>query len=152
MGFFKGGILRLTSTFLYFVAFCCSMLILGATIWFVVSFRGSTRDFGIIGISAASAVYSFVAMLLTCCLAGVSFFALMAIVFDTVFMAVMMAVAVLNRAGRVGCPDNASTTCRLFVATFAVAIIGVFAYLINIGISFIMRRRGDDRRVRKTVV
>ena len=85
-------------------------------------------------------------------MAGVSFFALMAIVFDIVFMAVMIAVAVVNRAGRFGCPDNASTACRLFVATFAVAIVGVFAYLINIGISFIMRRRGDGRRATKTVV
>ncbi|KAI6783126.1 uncharacterized protein J7T54_000628 [Emericellopsis cladophorae] len=112
----------------------------GATAWFIVSFRGSKRDFAIIGISAISLAYSFVAMLLTCCLAGISFLSLIGAIIDLFLFAAMIAVAVLNRDGRFGCPSGAGTTCRLYVATFALAIISLVAYLINAGVSYMIRR------------
>jgi hypothetical protein len=91
-------------------------------------------------ISAASLAYSSVAMLLTCCLSGISFFALLGLIIDTLFFAAMIGVAVLNRDARHGCLPDAGTTCRLYVATFALAIISLVAYLINAGVSFMLRR------------
>jgi len=138
----------LFSTFLYFVAFCCSVIIVGATGWFIASFAGSKRDFAIIGIGAISMAYSFVAMLLTCCLAGIGLFAFIGAIMDIFFAGGMIAIAVLNRSARFGCPEGTGTTCRMFVATFAVAIIAVLAYLVNSGISFVMYRRGRTSTVR----
>ncbi|KAG8625255.1 hypothetical protein KVT40_007006 [Elsinoe batatas] len=108
MGLIKGGAIRLFSTFLYFVSFICSMVIVGATGWFIASFSGSTRDFAIIGMASVAALYSFMAMLFTCCLAGISFFAVLAIFFDVVLMAAMIAIAVLNRNARFGCGGDGS--------------------------------------------
>ena len=92
--------------------------------------------------------YSFVAMLLTCCLAGIGFFAFVGALMDVAFAGAMIAIAVLNRDARFGCPAGSGTTCRLYVATFAVAIIAIFAYLVNSGISFVMYRRGRTSSVR----
>ena len=75
--------------------------------------------------------YSFVAMLLTCCLAGIGLFAFIGAIMDIFFAGGMIAIAVLNRSARFGCPEGTGTTCRMFVATFAVAIIAVLAYLVN---------------------
>merc|ERR1711981_777387 len=111
MGIIKGGALRLFSTFLYFVAFCCSVIIVGATGWFIASFAGSKRDFAVIGL-----------------------FAFIGALMDIFFAGGMIAIAVLNRSARFGCPEGTGTTCRMFVATFAVAIIAVLAYLVNSGI------------------
>jgi|SRR5687768_16973754 hypothetical protein len=84
--------------------------------------------------------YSFVAMLLTCCLAGLSFFALLGAIIDLFLFAAMIAVAVLNRDGRFGCGPGDGTTCRLYVATFVLAIISLIAYLINGVVSVLVRR------------
>ncbi|KAF2224534.1 hypothetical protein BDZ85DRAFT_261126 [Elsinoe ampelina] len=148
MGLIKGGAIRLLSTFLYFVSFICSMVIVGATGWFIASFSGSTRDFAIIGMASVAALYSFIAMLFTCCLAGISFFAVLAILFDIVLMAAMIAIAVLNRNARFGCGGDGSNTCRLYVATFACALIAVFAFLINAVLSFFLKRSGSSKRTR----
>lgn len=107
---------------------------------FIVSFRGSKRDFAIVAISAISMAYSAVAMLLTCCLAGISFFALIGAIVDLFLFAAMIAVAVLNRDGRFGCGEGDGTTCRLYVATFVLAIISLIAYLINGVVSVLVRR------------
>lgn len=43
MSLIKGGALRLFSTFLYFVAFCCSVIIVGATAWVCATSPHSQR-------------------------------------------------------------------------------------------------------------
>ncbi|KAL2209652.1 hypothetical protein CC79DRAFT_1367833 [Sarocladium strictum] len=140
MGLIKGGAMRLVSTGLYFVTFLAGVLMTAFTAWFIVSFRGSKRDLAIVAISAISMAYSFVAMCLTCCLAGLSFFALMGAIIDLFLMGAMIAVAVLNRDGRFGCAPGDGTTCRLYVATFVLAIISLIAYLINGVVSILVRR------------
>ncbi|KAK0390540.1 hypothetical protein NLU13_0044 [Sarocladium strictum] len=140
MGLIKGGAMRLFSTGLYFITFVAGAIMTGATAWFIVSFRGSKRDLAIVGISAVSMAYSFVAMLLTCCLAGLSFFALLGAIIDLFLFGAMIAVAVLNRDGRFGCGPGDGTTCRLYVATFVLAIISLIAYLINGVVSVLVRR------------
>lgn len=161
MGLIKGGAMRLVSTGLYFVTFLAGVLMTAFTAWvslplqsktifsitianlslqFIVSFRGSKRDLAIVAISAISMAYSFVAMCLTCCLAGLSFFALMGAIIDLFLMGAMIAVAVLNRDGRFGCAPGDGTTCRLYVATFVLAVISLIAYLINGVVSILVRR------------
>ena len=101
-------------------------------------------------------VYTICAVILTCCLGGVSFFAFLALVLDVLFAAGFIAIAVLTRDGADSCKGFVRTpigngnsnqhnglnagddivhsvklhlACRLNTAAFAVAIIGAFLFL-----------------------
>lgn len=110
-------------------------------------------------------------MLLTCCLAGIGFFAILAFLFDILFVVVMIAIAILTRSARHGCGDfdrfrsnpfgagingvgaglfRRSSTCRIYVGTFALAIIGVFVFFMAAAVALLLFR--GDRRERVVVV
>ena len=72
---------------------------------------------------------------------------------DVVFIGLMVAVAAINGSARYGCsaPDpyprtvydgSGQSGCRLFVASWAVTIIAIFAFLVAAVAQFIIRRRG----------
>lgn len=75
MGLIKGGFMRLTSTFIYFLAFLASAVILGIYAYFlsVLADRNVhilSKWKAVTGISGGGALFALVAVLLTCCLGG----------------------------------------------------------------------------------
>ncbi|EME48691.1 hypothetical protein DOTSEDRAFT_67657 [Dothistroma septosporum NZE10] len=108
MGIFKGGALRLFQTFLYALEFCCAAVCIGVFSYFLAVL--ADRDTGIAtqwkaveGISGAAVLYLIFAVLLTCCLGGISIFAFIAIALDVCFVGGMIAIAVLTRHGASKC-------------------------------------------------
>lgn len=158
---FGGAFLKAVQTILYALEFCCAAIILGIYSYFLATL--ADRDLTIYtwakaveGMSGAAVLYTIFAVLLTCCLGGKSFFALIAILLDLAFCGAFIAMAVLTRDGANRCSgyvktplgngqsndkqgfDSASgeqqytyavslgTACRLNTACFAVAIVGAY--------------------------
>ncbi|KAF1826283.1 uncharacterized protein K489DRAFT_419545 [Dissoconium aciculare CBS 342.82] len=114
MGIFKGGALRLFQSFLYLLAFCCAAIILGIYSYFLAVLADRDRPIfretkAVEGISGVAVIYTIFAVLLTCCLGGVSFFAFLAIVLDIAFIGGFIALAVLTRDGSRSCSGIVST-------------------------------------------
>jgi len=123
MGIFKGGALRLLQSFLYLLAFCCAAIILGIYSYFlaVLADRDApiARDTKAVeGISGAAVVYTIFAVLLTCCLGGVSFFAFLGIVLDIAFIGGFIALAILTRQGSRSCSGVVNTPIGTAPADF----------------------------------
>ncbi|KAL2351904.1 hypothetical protein BJ546DRAFT_231027 [Cryomyces antarcticus] len=152
MGLAAGGFLRLFQTFLYALEFCCASIILGIYSYFLafLSRRNlsiSNQSKAVEGISGAAVLYLIFAVLLTCFLGGVSFFAFVAIVLDVLFVGGFIVIAVMTRNGANSCsgyvntplgngPSNVGTPslrlpCKLNTAAFAVSIIGAVLFLLT---------------------
>lgn len=161
MGF--GGIaLRALATTFYGLEFCCAAIILGIYSYFlsVLADRDEyiPRDFKAVeGISGIAVVYTIFAVVLTFCLGGARFFALLAVILDVAFVGAFIALAVLTRAGAHSCTGVVSTplgrgganvdngsfngqvtyqasfglSCRLNKAAFAVSVIGAFLFVFS---------------------
>lgn len=114
MGLVKGGFQRLLQTALYALIFCCAGIILGVYSYFL-SVQADRNDpiatwqKAVEGISGAAVLYLIFAVILTCCLGGVAFFAFLALVLDVLFAAGFIAIAVLTRHG--------ADSCKGFVRT-----------------------------------
>jgi hypothetical protein len=151
-----GAALKILQTFLYAVCFCCAGIILGFYSYFLAV--QADRDVNIPrwekaveGISGIACVYTICAVIFTCCIGGVIFFAFLAIVLDLLFVAGFIALAVLTRDGHrscdaktvytplgIGAPNSKNgwgndektysvhlgLACRYNKACFAVAVIG----------------------------
>lgn len=61
------------------------------------------------GISGVAVIYTIAAVVLTCCLGGISFFAFLAIVLDVLFIGGFIAIAVLTRHGASSCTGIVNT-------------------------------------------
>ena len=61
------------------------------------------------GLSGAAVLYTIFAVVLTCCLGGISFFAFIGLVLDVLFIGAMIAIAVMTRHG--------ANSCKGFVRT-----------------------------------
>ena len=114
MSLIKGGFQRLFQTFLYILLFCCAGIIIGVYSYFlsVQADRNApipTWQKAVEGISGAAVLYLIFAVVLTCCLGGISFFAFLALVLDVLFAAAMIAVAVLTRDGASSCTGDVQT-------------------------------------------
>lgn len=108
MGIIKGGFLRLLQTSLYFISFCCAAIILGFYSYFlaVQADRNEsipTWEKAVEGLSGAAVLYLIFATVLTCCLGGISVFALLAIILDVLFVGAMIAIAIMTRDGASSC-------------------------------------------------
>lgn len=85
MALIKGGFLRIFQTFLYALAFLCAAVILGIYSYFLATLADRNAFIAnwvkaVEGISGAAVLYTIFAVVLTCCLGGISFFAFLAIV------------------------------------------------------------------------
>ncbi|GAB7344662.1 hypothetical protein MBLNU457_3144t1 [Dothideomycetes sp. NU457] len=154
MGLIKGGFLRFAQTFLYLLCFCCAGLILGIYSYFLAVL--ADRDLPIAGwkraveaLSGAACIYTMFAVVLTCCLAGITFFSFLGLVLDLLFMGAFIAMAVMTRNGANSCTGvvttpigtglayndaagaNLGLACRLNSAALAVAIAGSVLFLIT---------------------
>jgi hypothetical protein len=106
-----GAALKIFQTFLYALTFCCAAIILGFYSYFLAVL--SDRNYyipkwekAVEGISGAACVYLIFAVVLTCCIGGISFFAFVAIVLDILFCAGFVALAVMTRDGTRSCTGN----------------------------------------------
>ena len=165
-----GVILRFGSTLIYALAFCCAGLILGIYSYFLAV--QADRDVtiprwqqAVEGISGAVVLYTIFAVLLTCCLGGKKFFALLGILLDLLCCGGMIAIAVLTRDGASSCSGFVKTPlgngdesskegfndqityaaslgsiCKLNTACFAVSIVGAFLLLISIPFQLFMTK------------
>lgn len=109
-----GAFLRLTSTALYALEFCCAAIILGIYSYFLSV--EADRDVtiprwqqAVTGMAGGVVLYTIFAVLLTCFLGGKSFFALLGIILDLLCAGAMIAIAVLTRDGASSCTGNVQT-------------------------------------------
>src|SRR5215469_5211100 len=158
-----GATLKLFQTFLYALEFCCAAIVLGIYSYFLAARSDHNVDIpawekAVEGMSGIGVVYTIFAVVLTCCLGGIAFFAFVAIVLDILLCAAFVGLAVLTRDGANSCTGNSVTTpigtgpsnsntltsdptvkyaitfrfaCHLNTAAFAVSIIGAFLFLIS---------------------
>ena len=158
-----GATLKLFQTFLYALEFCCAAIVLGIYSYFLAVQSDHhvyipAWEKAVEGMSGIGVVYTIFAVVLTCCLGGIAFFAFVAIVLDILLCAAFVGLAVLTRKGADSCtgnsvatplgtgPSNANASagrpnttysvtygdaCRLNTAAFAVSIIGAFLFLIS---------------------
>ncbi|KAF2212766.1 hypothetical protein CERZMDRAFT_90668 [Cercospora zeae-maydis SCOH1-5] len=159
-----GGLLRLVLITCYAIAFFCAAIIMGAFAWFTTTQLGA-RNIASLVLGAVTLVWALISALTGCFTAGVSVVSACSILFDLISIGMMMAVAIINRSGADGCDgpppyprvvyyrrfgrSSGYDGCRLFVATFAVAIIAVFAFLVAILTQVLIRRRGRSSRTSK---
>lgn len=170
MGLFKGGFLRIFESLLYLLEFCCAGLILGIFSWFLAVLAHNnahipTYEKAVEGMAGAACLYLIFAVLLTCCLGGVTFFAILAILLDLLFMGAFIAIAVLTRSGATSCSGNVNTPigsglsntsifghnlktqCKLNTVVFAVAIIGAFLFLLTALMQiFLLKNHKKEKR------
>ena len=136
-----GALLRISATAVRALQFLASILILGIFSYFlaVLSRQGNpiaTYIRAVEGISGAAALYTLIAILLTCFLGGIMFFAFAGIVLDICFIGCFIAVTVLTRDALNNCAaanrglaiatSDAPTSdrnCKLEKAVCIVAII-----------------------------
>ena len=110
-----GGLaLRSASTLIRILQFLASVLVLGIFSYFLASLAKhhlhiATYLRAVEGISGAAVLYTILAVVLTCFLGGITFFAFLAIVLDVCFIGGFVAVAILTRAGAHSCRGTVST-------------------------------------------
>ena len=110
-GAFAGGALRLLATAFYALEFCCAAIILGVYSYFLAVLSNHhlpiARQWKAVeGISGVAVLYTIFAVVLTCFLGGISFFAFLAIVLDILFCGAFVALAVLTRQGTESCSGS----------------------------------------------
>ena len=96
------------------ISFCCAAIILGIYSYFLAVLADrdlhiATWKKAVEGLAGAATLYAILAILLTCCLAGVTFFSFLGLVLDILFVGAMIAIAVLTRQGAHSCSGNVST-------------------------------------------
>ncbi|KAF7196520.1 hypothetical protein HII31_02248 [Pseudocercospora fuligena] len=114
MGIVKGGALRLFQTLLYALAFGCSGVALGIYSYFLAVLADRDANIprwekAVTGLAGAAVLYTIFAVVLTCCLGGISAFAFLAIVLDLCFVGAMIAIAVMTRHGASSCTGIVNT-------------------------------------------
>ncbi|KAF9885894.1 hypothetical protein FE257_012274 [Aspergillus nanangensis] len=153
---FGGVVLRFFNLAIRILQFLDSAVILGIFSYFLAVLSQNDQPIATWikateGLAGASCLYALLGALFTCCLGGVAFFAFLAVFLDACFIGAMIAIAVMTRdgasacSGRVDTPlgsgesddDSASKVtfgfaCQLQKVTFAVAIIGIFFFLLSI--------------------
>lgn len=109
-----GAVLRLGSTALHALEFCCAGIVLGIYSYFmaVQADRNVTIprwQQAVTGLSGAVVLYTIFAVLLTCFLGGKKFFAFLGMVFDLLCCGAMIAIAIMTRDGASSCTGNVET-------------------------------------------
>ncbi|KAL3475503.1 hypothetical protein BJX99DRAFT_259275 [Aspergillus californicus] len=159
-----GVVLRFFNLFIRVLQFLASAVILGIFSYFLAKQATNDQDIptwmkAVEGLSGAATLYSLLGALFTCCLGGVSFFAAIAMFLDVCFVGAMIAIAILTRDGPQTCSGTVNTpvgsgddgtdspagvdygyACMLEKVVFAVAIIGIFFFLISILFQFLLGR------------
>jgi hypothetical protein len=109
-----GAALRLGSTFLYALEFCCAGIILGIYSYFLAVEADRNAPIprwqqAVTGMAGGIILYTVFAVLLTCFLGGKSFFALLGMIFNLLCCGAMIAIAILTRDGASSCTGDVQT-------------------------------------------
>lgn len=148
----KGGLaLKGLDTFLRILEFLCAALILGIFSWFLAYLHHHNRHIptwmkACEGMSGAAVIYTAFAVILTCFLGGITFFAFLAILLDICFIGCFVAIAILARHGvhtdgaysPLG--NGKGRDAKLQTVAFAVAIIGAFLFLLTAAMALLLNR------------
>ena len=151
--------------FLRAIEFCCAALILGVFSYFLAALHNHSLNIdnytrSIEGISGAAVLYTLIGLLLLCFVAGLTFFSVIAILLDLVFVGAFIYVAYETRNGDRSCSGTVTTVfgtgnangdntvpsgnggstalpsfkqaCQLETACFSVAIVAMCAPLDNL--------------------
>lgn len=169
----RGGGVALKSLSLVFrvLEFCSAAAILGIFSYFLANLHSNHRSIptwekAVEGISGAAVLYTIFAFLLVCCLGGVAFFSFLAILLDLAFAGAFIYIAWATRNGvrgktgvictPLGCGAAKTkvtdsvieyiTAHRLETAVFAISIIGVILFFLNMFIEFgLMRHHKKEK-------
>lgn len=157
MGSGSGMALKALQWIIRCVQFCCAAIILGIFAYFLATLHNHNLHYGtwilaIIGLSALALIYTILALLFLCCLAGHPFTAAIAILLDICFLGSFIYIAYANRHARSSCSGRVLTAfgtgngpqhvsdnghggftklptyrqaCRMQKAVLAVAIVGM---------------------------
>lgn len=125
------------------------------------------------GISGAAVLYTILGLALLCCLAGHPFTSFIAIILDLCFIGAFIYVAVANKNGASSCKGRVNTpfgsgnagdqvtssnsgftnlptyrqACQMQTACLAVAIVGIFFFLLSMLLEFVLvRHRRKEKR------
>ncbi|KAF1852205.1 uncharacterized protein K460DRAFT_272285 [Cucurbitaria berberidis CBS 394.84] len=111
---FGSAALKLGSTALYALEFCCAAIVLGIYSYFMAV--QADRDVtiprweqAVTGLAGAVVLYTIFAVLLTCFLGGKTLFAFLGVLFNIACCGAMVAIAVLTRDGAHKCTGNVNT-------------------------------------------
>lgn len=175
MGLIKGGFLRLFQTLLYALCFCCAGVIVAIYGYFLYVLSKDNLYIykqweAVEGLAGAAVIYTMFAVLLTCCLAGVTLFSLVGLILDLLFCGAMIAIAYFSREGASSCSgyiktplgngestDTAPGTnvslrraCKLNTAVFAVAIIAAVLFLLTAIMQLVIARSHKNEKRNNT--
>jgi len=176
----KSGIaLKALQFLLTFVEFGCAAVILAIFSYFLATlhnhaFHIDTYIRAVEGISGVAVVFTLAGLVFLWCFAGMTFFALIAIVLDIAFAGAFVYVAYVTRGGATSCKGYVNTpfgsgfsngkdvtapkggitalpslrtACNLEKATFAVAIIAIFFFLLSAFVEvLLMKSHRKDKR------
>lgn len=109
-----GVFLRFLQWFLRAIQFCCAAIVLGIFAYFLAALHNHGMHINqwpraVTGIAGAGVIYTAIALLLLCCLAGFAFTSLIAIILDILFIAAFIYVAVSNRGAAGSCNGHVNT-------------------------------------------
>ena len=109
-----GAVLRIGTTLIYTLAFCCAGLILGIYSYFLAVQADRNVSIpvwqqAVTGMAGGVVLYTIFAVLLTCFLGGKKIFALLGLILDLACAGAMIAIAVLTRDGASSCTGNVET-------------------------------------------
>ncbi|KAJ5329672.1 hypothetical protein N7452_010062 [Penicillium brevicompactum] len=160
-----GVILRFFNLFLRVLQFLDGAVILGIFSYYLAVLSRNNQHIAtwvkaVEGLAGAATLYGLLGMILTCCLGGVAFFAFLGVALDVCFVGAMVAIAILTRKGVSQCTGTVDTplgtgnanddtfskgltfgmTCKLEKVVFAVAIIGIFLFLVSILFQVLLAR------------
>ncbi|KAK3325511.1 hypothetical protein B0H66DRAFT_126958 [Apodospora peruviana] len=180
MGARSGMALRGLQFFARSIEFCCAALILAIFSYFLTTLAShklhiATWLRAVEGISGAAVLYTLLALMLLCCVAGHPVSSFMMIFLDICFLATFIYIAAATRGGASSCNGvvhtvfgtgdantnvadngeggiitalpNLRQACQMETACLAVAIVGIFFFLLSALLEFaLVRHRRKEKR------
>ncbi|KOS19237.1 hypothetical protein ESCO_000469 [Escovopsis weberi] len=179
MGVKTGLGLKAVQWFTRGIQFACAAIILGIYSFFLATLASNKLPIAsslraVEGIAGAAALYSLIALLFLCCLAGFAVTSALAVVLDVAFIAAFIYISAANRRGAGACKGYADTplglgdaanllsgdednvdislprlctACRLQTAALITAIIAILFFILSIflEIALVRNRRREAR-------
>lgn len=180
MGAGAGIALRGLQFFLRAIQFCCAAIVLALFSYFLATLHNHNMPIGtwvraVEGIAGAGVLYTIIALLMLCCVAGRSFPSFLMMVLDVAFVGGFIYIAVANRGGASTCngqvdtafgKGNADTNvvdnsnggflalpslrqaCKMQTACLAVSIVAVLLFALTPFVSLaLVRHRRKEMRI-----
>jgi len=167
-----GAGLRAVATLFYMLDLLISAAILGIYSYYIATLHRhnqpiDTKWRAVEGLAGSATLYSIFAVLLTCFLGGMSFFAFLGMSFDIIFCGAMIAIAVLVRQGAHTCNNNnyitsplgsgtlsGNTTtglsleiaCKLDLAVLVLACAGALFFLLSFLLQLLVNRHHANEK------